>query len=157
VVRDLIGRLRPVGLDELGLRAALEHFLNDWRRRLPDLEFDVRLEGDLDGVSEGLALALYRLLQEGLTNVSKHSRAGRVEVRLLRAGAQPRGDEIVLSLVDDGCGTDLRERQRGLGLIGMRERVEMLGGEFHVTTEPARGFGIFARIPALPLAQAAAT
>lgn len=148
VVRDLVHRLRPIGLDELGLRAALEHFLDDWRRRLPQLRIDVELQGDLDGVGELLALALYRLLQEGLTNVSKHARANHVEVRLLRtAGAATAADEVVFTLADDGGGADLGQKSVGLGLIGMRERVEMLGGEFQVTTGPARGFRLFARIP----------
>ncbi len=154
VVRDLIRKLRPIGLDELGLKAALEHLLDDWRQRLPHVHFDILLEGDVDGVGEPLALALYRLLQEGLTNVSKHARAERVEVRLLRyQSTAPAGDEIVFSLVDDGCGTDLTESRLGLGLIGMRERVEMLGGQFQVTTHPASGFGVLARFPAIHLPQ----
>jgi glucose-6-phosphate-specific signal transduction histidine kinase len=148
VVRDLVHRLRPIGLDELGLRAALEHFLDDWQRRLPQMRIDAQLQGDLDGVGELLALALYRLLQEGLTNVSKHARANQVEVRLLRtAGTATAADEVVFSLTDDGGGADLGQNTVGLGLIGMRERVEMLGGEFQVTTGPARGFRLFARIP----------
>lgn len=152
VVRDLIRRLRPIGLDELGLKAALEHFLDDWRRRLPDLHFDILLEGDLDGVGEPLALTLYRLLQEGMTNVSKHARAKSVEVRLQRSNSTaPAGDEIVFSLVDDGCGLDLTESTIGLGLIGMRERVEMLGGQFHVSSKPARGFSVLVRIPTMHL------
>lgn len=152
VVRDLIGKLRPIGLDELGLKAALEHFLDHWQRRLPHLHFDILLKGDLDDIGELYALALYRLLQEGLTNVSKHARAECIEVRLLRSkGTAHPGDEVVFSLVDDGCGTDLSESKVGLGLIGMRERVEMLGGEFHVTTEPERGFSVFARIPIIHL------
>jgi two-component system sensor histidine kinase UhpB len=156
VVRDLIGKLRPVGLDELGLKAALEHFVADWRRRLPHLYFDLLLEGDLDEVDEPLALALYRLLQEGLTNVSRHARAQRVEVRLLRTRSTgPEGDEVVFSLVDDGCGTDLSASKSGLGLIGMRERVEMLGGQFHLTSEPARGFSVLARIPVIHLPEGA--
>ena len=154
VVRDLIGKLRPVGLDELGLRAALEHSLDSWRRRLPDMHFDVLLEGNLDGVSEPLALTLYRLLQEGLTNVSRHARAARVEVRLLRSMSSS-GDEVMLSLVDDGCGAEPGKRGAGLGLIGMRERVEMLGGQFHVATGPAQGFSISARIPTTQILQGA--
>lgn len=156
VVRDLIGKLRPVGLDELGLRAAIEHFLDGWRRRLPHLHFDVVLEGDLDEVSEPLALTLYRLLQEGLTNVSKHARAARIEVRLERCTDRAR-DEVVLSLADDGCGTEPGQRHFGLGLVGMRERVEMLGGRFQVVTEPNRGFSIVARIPTVHDLQLAAS
>ena len=146
VVRDLVRKLRPVGLDELGLRAAVEHFLDGWRRRLPNLHFDVVLEGDLDEVSELLALTLYRLLQEGLTNISRHSSAARIAVRLQRRMGSA-GDEVTLSLADDGRGAALGMRHLGLGLIGMRERVEMLGGRFHVETEPDRGFSILARIP----------
>jgi signal transduction histidine kinase len=156
VVRDLIGTLRPVGLDELGLRAAVEHFLDGWRSRLPHLHFDVVLEGDLDEVAEPLALTLYRLLQEGLTNISRHARAARIEVRLQRC-TDGDGDEVVLSLADDGCGTDLGQRHLGLGLVGMRERVEMLGGRFEVVTEPNRGFSILARIPTVHDLQVAAS
>jgi signal transduction histidine kinase len=156
VVRDLIGKLRPVGLDELGLRAAIEHFLDGWRRRLPHLHFDVVLEGDLDEVSEPLALTLYRLLQEGLTNISKHARAARIEVRLQRCN-DGKDDVVLLSLADDGCGTEPGQRQPGLGLVGMRERVEMLGGRFEVVTEPTRGFSILARIPTLHHLQVAAS
>ena len=155
VIRDLIGKLRPVGLDELGLRAAVEHFLEGWRRRLPHLHFDVVLEGELDEVSEPLALTLYRLLQEGLTNISRHARAARIEVRLQRC-RDSTGDEVVLSLADDGCGTELGQCHLGLGLVGMRERVEMLGGRFQVETAPNRGFSILARIPTGHAVQVAA-
>jgi glucose-6-phosphate-specific signal transduction histidine kinase len=156
VVRDLIGKLRPVGLDELGLKAAIEHFLDGWRRRWPHLHFDIVLEGDLDEVSEPLALTLYRLLQEGLTNISKHARAARIEIRLQRR-TDSAGDEVMLSLADDGCGTELGRRHLGLGLVGMRERVEMLGGRFQVVTEPNRGFSIVARIPMAHELQVAAS
>jgi signal transduction histidine kinase len=155
VVRDLIRKLRPVGLDELGLRAAVEHLLDGWRRRMPHLQFDVVLDGDLDEVDEPLALTLYRLLQEGLTNISKHARAARIEVRLQRC-ADGAGDEVVLSLADDGCGTEPGERHLGLGLVGMRERVEMRGGRFEVVTEPNRGFSILARMPTVHDRQVAA-
>lgn len=149
VVRDLIRKLRPVGLDEFGPKAALDCCVEVWRKRLPHVQFDVCIEENLDTVSEPLALALYRLVQEGLTNVSRHARAGHVEIRLLRSPAGPAApDEVAFSMVDDGSGTDLSERKAGLGLIGMRERVEMLGGQLRVITAPARGFGIHARIPA---------
>lgn len=156
VVRDLIGKLRPVGLDELGLRAAVEHFLDGWRRRLPHLHFDVVLEGDLDEIAEPLALTLYRLLQEGLTNISRHARAARVAIRLQRS-ADSASDEVVLSLADDGCGAQPDQRHPGLGLVGMRERVEMLGGRFEVVTGPNRGFSILARIPTVHDVQVAAS
>lgn len=148
VVRDLIRKLRPVGLDELGLQAALEHSLDHWQQRLPAVRFAASFEGDLDDLGEQIALALYRLVQEGLTNLSTHARARSVRIRLARTRLPPDSDEsIVFEMTDDGCGADLSGKQSGLGLIGMRERVEMLGGRLRITTEPAKGFSIVAHIP----------
>jgi signal transduction histidine kinase len=147
VVRDLIGELRPVGLDELGLAAALEHCAADWRQRLPQVHFEVSLAGDLDSLDEAVALTVYRLVQEGLTNVSKHARARRVEIRVRRV--QHATDDVLLSIVDDGDGADLGVKSAGLGLVGMRERVEMLGGRLELLSSPGRGFTIRAALPAL--------
>lgn len=157
VVRDLIRRLRPIGLDELGLEAALEQYVDDWQRRLPDVRFNLTLAGDLDALDESLALALYRLLQEGMTNMSKHAGAEHVEIRVQRSQSGTGAtDEVLFSMVDDGHGADLGARKPGLGLVGMRERIETLGGSLHVTAEPSRGFGIRAHIPAMKAPEGAA-
>ncbi|MFL9961830.1 histidine kinase [Paraburkholderia sediminicola] len=155
-IGDMIRRLRPIGLDEFGLPSALEHCVDGWRERLPDASFSLTIEGDFSGLSEALTITLYRLVQEGLTNVSKFARRSRVEVFMVRApretpGARaPQGpiDEIVVTMADDGPGTDLTKPRAGLGLIGMRERVEALGGEFHVASKPHGGFLFCARVPA---------
>lgn len=150
VVADRIRKLRPIGLDELGLKAALEHLLEGWRHRLPGMSFDVSLEGSLDDLGESEALTVYRLLQESLTNVTKHARADRVEVRILRdASTDTANDEVSFSMTDDGRGADPRDLRSGLGLVGMRERVEMLGGRFEVVTRPSGGFRIAARVPVM--------
>lgn len=145
VVRDLIRELRPVALDELGLQAALEHCLDQRRQRMPTVRFNVALEGDLDTLGEPVNLTIYRLTQEALTNVSRHARAGHVAVRVARTGAPC--DAVTFSVTDDGRGADPNETNGGLGLIGMRERVEMLGGEWKITTAREQGFSLFARIP----------
>ena len=148
VVRDLIRRLRPVGLDDLGLKAALEHHVNDWRRRLPDVDISLSLEGDLDSIGERPSLALYRFVQEGMTNVARHARARHIVIRLRRSPADPAaGDEVHFSIVDDGAGADLHAGASGIGLIGMRERAEMLGGSLESTSQPGHGFSIVAHIP----------
>ncbi|NKJ45188.1 two-component sensor histidine kinase [Burkholderia sp. SG-MS1] len=155
-IGDMIRRLRPIGLDEFGLPSALEHCIDGWRERLPDASFSLTVEGDYSGLSDALTITLYRLVQEGLTNVSKFARSSRVEVFMVRAprashstdGSDPLTDEIVVTMADDGPGTDLTKPRAGLGLIGMRERVEALGGEFHVASEPQGGFLFCARIPA---------
>jgi signal transduction histidine kinase len=166
-IGGMIRRLRPIGLDEFGLPSALEHCVDGWRERLPDASFSVTIEGDFSGLSDTLTITLYRLVQEGLTNVSKFARRSRVELFMVRAPREAAGgngtsgtsgangaatpaqiDEIVVTMADDGPGTDLTKPRAGLGLIGMRERVEALGGEFHVASEPQRGFLFCARLPA---------
>ena len=154
-IGGMVRRLRPIGLDEFGLPSALEHCVDGWRERLPDASFSLTIEGDFAGLSDALTITLYRLVQEGLTNVSKFARASRVEVFMVRAPreAQERQDarlidEIVVTMADDGPGTDLEKPRGGLGLIGMRERVEALGGEFHVASKPEGGFLFCARVPA---------
>jgi glucose-6-phosphate-specific signal transduction histidine kinase len=145
-VGGLIRRLRPVGLDELGLAAALEHIVDGARARAPATRFDLSIEGDLDALGEACDLTLYRLVQEGLTNCAKHAGASEVEIRLARARAtQP--DRITLTMTDNGAGASWAGHPQGLGLVGMRERVEALGGELHVTTAPGYGFRFVASIP----------
>jgi signal transduction histidine kinase len=144
-VSDMIRRLRPVGLDDLGLTAALEHCVGGWRERLRGTTFDLRIDGDTDDFGDARNLALYRIAQEGLTNISKHAQATRVDIRLARHQAENGRDEIVFSLFDDGVGGN--GKGAGFGLIGMRERVESLGGSLMIDTKPGGGFRIVARLP----------
>lgn len=147
VVQTMIRRFRPVALDELGLLAALEHSIQDWRRRMPDTRLRLTATGDLDDCGEAINLAVYRMVQEGLTNVSRHARARRVEVRLERLTRADGGSRIHLRIDDDGVGTDLNFPRSGLGLLGMRERAELLGGDFCLASRPGRGFSLHAALP----------
>ena len=145
VVSRMIADLRPVALDELGLIAAIEHHLEEWRRRLPNLDVHLRTSGDFNGLDETVSLTLYRLIQEAITNVSKHASASRVEIVLEAAhGAL---DEVRLTISDDGCGMDLERSSSGHGLRGMRERVELAGGEFKLESAPGRGLRLMAHSP----------
>jgi two-component system, NarL family, sensor histidine kinase UhpB len=150
VVSDMIRRLRPAGLDELGLLDALENCVDHWRQRLPDARFTLTASGSgFEGLSELLNLTLYRLIQEGLTNSSKHASATHIDVSLNREpAASGSGEDIVLTVRDDGRGADLALRKPGFGLNGMRERVELLGGRFTLESAPGKGFGLEARLPA---------
>jgi two-component system sensor histidine kinase UhpB len=144
-VSDMIGRLRPVGLDELGLVAAVEHCIDSWRQRVPAANFSLSVRGQFEGLSESLNLTIYRLIQESLTNIHKHANAQRAEIVLERLDVSDR--EVQVTVVDDGCGMESSNRRSRFGLSGMRERVEMAGGTFALDSAPGRGLRITALLP----------
>jgi glucose-6-phosphate-specific signal transduction histidine kinase len=147
-VIGMIRRLRPVGLDDLGLVATLEHCVDCWRERSTATRFALSVSGDIDDLSDPLNLTVYRLAQEGLTNVARHASATRVDVEVKRtAAAASRPEELIVALQDDGVGADPGELNRGFGLVGMRERVEQMGGRLSIETAPGQGFRFVARLP----------
>jgi two-component system, NarL family, sensor histidine kinase UhpB len=144
-VSEMIGRLRPVGLDELGLVAAIEHCVDQWCQRIPNTQILFSVEGNFEGLAEPLTLTLFRLIQEGLTNIFKHANAGHAEISLRRDNG---ADVVRLRVADDGCGMEAGARRTRFGMSGMRERVEMSGGTFVLTSEPGRGLEFEAWLPA---------
>ena len=142
VVRSLMQRLRPVALDELGLRSAVQYGVEQWQRRHARVRCEFDAEGELDGLGEQVNITLYRLVQECLTNVAKHADAGHVAISLMRDR-----DQVRFNFEDDGRGFDPSGRKQGLGLIGLRERVESLSGRFELESAPGRGVRIRAAIP----------
>jgi two-component system, NarL family, sensor histidine kinase UhpB len=148
-VTDMIARLRPVGLDELGLIAAVEHCVDYWRQRLPSTRFALSVRGDFEDLSEPLSLTMYRLIRVGLTNISKHAGARRAEIALERIKSGPAdAGQLHLTVADDGCGTQSSMRTSRFGLSGMRERVEMEGGTLVLDSTPGHGFRFAAHLPA---------
>lgn len=144
----LIRELRPAGLDELGLAAAVEHCVQTWRTRLPQVSLALSTSGELTGLTESVAVTVYRLVQEALTNVAKHAAARSVAIHLVRVGNEGGADDgIEVTVTDDGVGAAGGQSSRGLGLIGMRERVMALHGELALTSTPGKGFELSARIP----------
>jgi signal transduction histidine kinase len=149
IVSQMIARLRPVALDELGLPAAIEHGIDQWRRRLPDTQFSFQTQGSFDGLDEAASLTAYRLIQEGLTNIYKHAGASQVAISLTRSAGGSRGD-LCVAVADDGRGVDLRRRSAGHGLDGMRERTLLSGGTFSIDSAPGRGLRFEAHLPVAP-------
>jgi two-component system, NarL family, sensor histidine kinase UhpB len=143
---DLVRRLRPPALDELGLVAALEACVHRWRTSHPELSVQLSAGGDLDGLGEATNLALYRIVQEALTNCVRHARARHMYIDLTR-GEHP--GAVLLEMRDDGVGFDTMSRARGNGLAGMRERVGLLGGRFELLSAAGEGVTIRAEIPLL--------
>jgi PAS domain S-box-containing protein len=155
-LRSLISELRPAALDELGLAAAIET-LSDRSASLVGLEMDTKVElGSASGDSATrldpeLESTIYRFVQEGLSNVAKHARAEHVRLRV-----GERDGQIDVMLRDDGVGFDPDAADRGFGLLGMRERVEMAGGEMEISSAPGRGTTVKASLPARVSARASA-
>ncbi len=147
VVTGLIRRLRPVGFDDLGVTAALEHCVNEWRSRLPMATIELALTGDFAALDENRGLALYRLVQESLTNIARHSKATKAEIRVTISRTAQLGQCLEIVVSDNGCGADMKVPQSGLGLVGMRERVSGLGGSIVLTSERGAGFKIVCSLP----------
>ncbi len=134
VVHSMMQRLRPSVLDDLGLVAALEEEVGAWQARFPHIDCSFTSSGELMGLGELINITLYRIVQESLTNIAKHANATRVTLQLAR-----HEDSLTLSIEDNGCGMDTENPGRGLGLIGMRERVEALSGSLSVQSSPGEG------------------
>lgn len=147
-VHNLAWGLRPPALDDLGLETSLYNYAEEWaeRSRIP---VDFHSSGfDCGRLPIGHETAIYRIAQEALTNVFKHSSAKRVSFILER-----RDDQIVAVVEDDGRGFDVgalqqkATEQRCLGLLGMRERAALLGGTLTIESAAGIGTSIFVRVP----------
>jgi signal transduction histidine kinase len=140
----LASNLRPASLDHVGLSAAVQQMVESMNlRQGPTVEFEERGLGTLR-LQEFTETALYRIAQEALANAVHHSRAKRVSVLLER-----RAGKIVVVVEDDGVGFDpiLASHSGRLGLLGMRERAEMLGGALLVESSEGKGATIVAEVP----------
>jgi two-component system sensor kinase len=142
-VNTVAWSLRPSGLDDLGLPGCIEQFVADCRRIFP-IRFELSVaEGDAK-ISPPVETALFRIVQEALTNVGRHSRASEASIVLVSSG-----DSVRVVVEDDGIGFDVdRDRQgRSLGLTGMRERARLAGGRLTVDSQPGRGTTVMAEVP----------
>jgi len=145
-MRRIISGLRPTMLDDMGLVPALRKYIRHLEEEAPwELKIELR-EGDLPRLTPEAETALFRICQEALHNVVKHSRCRRAGVEL---GTEE--EQLVLRVEDDGVGFEFPlpkgRPSRGFGLAGMRERAESLGGRLRVTSAPGEGTVLEARFP----------
>jgi len=140
-VQRISSELRPSILDDLGLVPALESEAMMFEDRT-GIECELSLPDAR--IEAHLATAIYRIVQEALTNVARHSNASRVEIRL-----RERTDELLLEIRDDGRGVTVDEvgDPRSLGLLGIRERADLVGGTVHFEGVSGRGTIVSVRIP----------
>jgi PAS domain S-box-containing protein len=154
IVHEFARELRPAVLDDLGLIPALHSFVKIFSKRTRILVHMKAFAG-VEQLDIAKRTVLFRVAQEALTNVDRHAQAGRVEVSILKVA-----DRIVLKIKDDGKSFQAErvlhaKGGKRLGLLGMRERVEMIGGTFDVESAPGRGTTIQVEIPAVKVRPAA--
>jgi signal transduction histidine kinase len=144
----LTTELRPASLD-LGVKAAIEQFVGDWSATL-GVASEFRSDGvDRLRLEPDVETHLYRVVQEALNNVAKHANASCVSVSVERKGSM-----LVVTVKDDGCGFRLDSHpnhKTGVGLFGMRERTQIIGGSIDVATAPGEGTTICLRVPVEPV------
>ena len=140
--RQLTTRLRPEVLDRLGFGSAIDWLVEHWTQR-SGIACRVTIDSHLREISDPLAITLFRVTQEGLTNIAKHARASSASIRL---DHEPRG--ILFEIGDDGVGmSGEASRKDSFGLLGVRERVEALDGTLAIITKPGGGTLLRVEIP----------
>ncbi len=145
-VRKIIFDLRPMVLDDLGLVPAIKRYLVNYEEQ-NTIETKFLFFGEQTRLTLSLEVALFRIIQESLNNVSKHSKASQVIIKL-----EILPSKVNIHIKDNGCGFNLDEvmnnsEKEGYGLIGMQERVELLDGELKITTAPGKGAEINLSVP----------
>jgi two-component system sensor histidine kinase UhpB len=144
-IRVMLQRLRPEVLDGLGLREALNEMIAAWQQRHPGVTCTVDLGNDIDSADDTANITSYRVVQECLTNISRHAEAHNVGI-VVRRGIRLNMGMLEIMVSDDGKGFDVDNHQ-GFGLTGMRERVEGMGGGFKLASTRGSGTHIFVSIP----------
>jgi two-component system sensor histidine kinase UhpB len=150
-IRSLSLDLRPSALDDLGLLPALRWYLKEYQQKCP-IEVEFHASGLKDRLPTEMETALYRIVQECLTNTARHSHARKATVTL-----REEADAVYGTIIDDGDGFDYaallkipsqeRSLGRGLGLTGMQERAVLLNGSLEIHTAPGQGTRVEVRIP----------
>ena len=153
VLRSLLTRLRPTGVDDVGLISSLEKLIISWNNRSKGkTNYHLTSKGDIDQLPEPLPVNIYRIVQECLTNISKHADASHAEVIINYLSKQ----NVQLEIIDNGISkTDSFDNTTGMGLLGIKERVAALGGEFKLIPSQTGGLTVSIHIPILiPLSDA---
>ena len=143
-VRRIATDLRPSILDDLGLIAAIEWQSQEFERRSGiQTEFISSIEEF--NHSSAIAIGLFRICQESLTNVARHAGATRIRISL----KEQQNEYILLAVEDNGKGFEVRKigDKKTLGLLGMKERTQMMGGEFRIDSHPGKGTTLFVTVP----------
>jgi len=144
VVHNMITRLRPSPLDDLGLVPTLEESISAWQQRQEDINFKLSLSGELNNLSEAMNMTIFRIVQESITNAVRHAAAAEIAISVKNEDGA-----IDISIIDNGKGMEVQDFHSDVdfGLLGMRERAHSLGGEFKLTSALGDGVSIHITLP----------
>ncbi|HWM68780.1 MAG TPA: histidine kinase [Steroidobacteraceae bacterium] len=153
LIRSMLARLRPHGLETVGLRETLHDLVNGWQARVADrFQCSLAIRGNVDVLAPDLNITVYRLIQECLTNAVRHSRARTIALRLSVDAGRVLVDVTESQMIGSGGAVGAS----GAGLLGMRERVEAHGGALTIEFDPAGGLSLHAWMPlASPVSEGA--
>src|SRR5207245_4574945 len=146
-VRRMLARLRPIGLAEFGLREAIENLVAFWRRRRPEIRYEVAISAECGDLWDVVGTTICRIVQEALSNAVRHAEPKLAPISIERGRDPERGrDDVRLAVADDGRG--MREPDRlGYGLVGISERVRAVGGRLGFSNRSDDGFTVVAVLP----------
>jgi two-component system sensor histidine kinase UhpB len=153
--RSLLKRLRPMALGHVPLRDILHEVVSERARQHPEFSFSFAAEHVRPSYGDSIDLAIYRCLQESLTNAMRHAGCARVEIALCESPDHVTGTRVILTVQDDGRGID-PNASAGLGLTGIHERVRMLGGTCAIESAPGGGTQVRIDVPVEEAPQAEA-
>lgn len=141
--RLMCEELRPGMLDDFGFEVAIASYARNFTHQF-GVPCDLLLDSEDYGLDDLLSTAIFRIVQESLTNIARHARASHAMVAL-----KDRGDDLLLTIADDGCGmaAELTGERKTYGMLGMHERVNMVGGRIAIDSAPGRGTHIEVSIP----------
>lgn len=143
IVRDMLTRLRPPSLDQIGLEASLQELVTEWQSRYPQHHAEIHLMLPSQALNDAIQLTVYRMVQEALTNISRY--AG--EAVHVIIDIHSHSGKLNIVICDDGKGFEPQSHHRGYGLDAMQERVQGVNGYLRVESAPGTGVNLVAEIP----------
>ena len=147
VVRSMMHQLHPLVLTELGLKATMEDLLNHWALRNQALKITIECPDEVDALEQKISIQVFRIVQECLTNIVRHAQAKHALISLEIVHQAENRKFLRLLVSDDGKGCATDKIKTGFGLLSMRERINSLGGELTIQTQPQQGMSVIASIP----------
>ena len=145
-MHNIVRKLRPGALDNLGLSETIRDTVNYWQNLNPEVKINLTLEGELDKLGETLNINIYRIVQEAINNALKHAQANVIDIKLAVLADT---NSFALTIKDNGVGMKMADvdQTQHFGLLGMRERVQGFHGSFNLVSEPNQGTALYINIP----------